>query len=220
MITFFPNLFNKGLNGMLVIIAGFWNNEPQDISGGGSMTNRKFFLAAFILVLFIGCASKPLTKSVINDIGFEDINRFQYYTSAGIELTATERIKEPNIDKKGKARIKESSYRDRIIIGKKTMGVLMDSRIDEDGVLFLEICFEEKAADSDKKITFKQDGQGLDRHFYIVYTDPRRRLLKYGDREYTLDTRSGERVYLMIKISKKEMEQDRIRRVKGRKVEN
>ena len=205
---------------MLVIIAGFWNNEPQDISGGGSMTNRKFFLAAFILVLFIGCASKPLTKSVINDIGFEDINRFQYYTSAGIELTATERIKEPNIDKKGKARIKESSYRDRIIIGKKTMGVLMDSRIDEDGVLFLEICFEEKAADSDKKITFKQDGQGLDRHFYIVYTDPRRRLLKYGDREYTLDTRSGERVYLMIKISKKEMEQDRIRRVKGRKVEN
>lgn|GEM_PF-4025474 len=184
------------------------------------MTNRKFFLAAFILVLFIGCASKPLTKSVINDIGFEDINRFQYYTSAGIELTATERIKEPNIDKKGKARIKESSYRDRIIIGKKTMGVLMDSRIDEDGVLFLEICFEEKAADSDKKITFKQDGQGLDRHFYIVYTDPRRRLLKYGDREYTLDTRSGERVYLMIKISKKEMEQDRIRRVKGRKVEN
>jgi hypothetical protein len=179
------------------------------------------FLSSFVFCIFIGCTSQPLTQNVITDIGgVENIGRFQYYTSADTILTATEKISEPNIDRKGTASVTETIYRDVVIISKNTMGVLMDSRTDENGLLILEICFEEKATDSDKRITFKQDAPGLERSFYIVYTDPRKRLLMYGDREYSLETRTGERVFLRIKIDKTKLETERVRRVKGRKVEN
>ena len=181
---------------------------------------KKISIGVFILALLAGCMSKPLTKNVINDIGIDDISRFQYYTSAAITLTATERVREQMIDRKGKGRIRESAFRDIIIISKNTMGVLMDSKTDENGLLILEICFEEKAADSDKVLIFKQEGPGLEHNFYIVYNDPRRRMLEYGDREYTLETRTGERAYLVIKIDNSQKEKERIRHVKGRKVEN
>jgi len=180
----------------------------------------KVFGVFFIFSFFIGCATQPLTRNIINEIGIDDISRFQYYTSADIVLTATEKVREPNIDNKGTAKIRESSFRDIVIISKNTMGVLMDSSTDEYGLLILEICFEEKAEDTDKRIIFKQDGMGLQHNFYVMYTDSKKRLLQYGDREFTLATRSGERVYLQVKIDKKEIETERVRRVKGRKVEN
>jgi hypothetical protein len=46
-------------------------------------------------------------------------------------------VREPNVDKKGTASIKETSFRDIIIINKNTMGVLMDQHRDDDGFLFL-----------------------------------------------------------------------------------
>ncbi|MCL2230008.1 MAG: hypothetical protein FWC01_02855 [Treponema sp.] len=174
----------------------------------------------FISFLFVGCVTKPLTKNVINDIGVNDINRFQFFTSSEIRLTATERIREQNINRQGAARVRESSFRDILIINRNTMGVLMESRTDDDGLLILEICFEENATDSDKRITFRQDGPGLEHRFYVVYTDPRRRILRYGDRDYALETRSGERVALNIRISESQIEKKRTRWVKGRRVEN
>ena len=96
----------------------------------------------------------------------------------------------------------------------------MDSAMDENGFMILEICFEESPSDSDKRIIFKQDAPGLERNFYIAYTDSRKRSLLYGNREFTLETNAGERVYLKIKVRKSEIEKERIRRVKGRRVEN
>ena len=179
---------------------------------------KKILIGIFFSFIFIGCATQPLTQKLINDIGADDIDRFQYYISADIVLTATERIREPNVDNKGTARIKESSYRDVVIISKNTMGVLMDSTIDENGIIILEICFEESSSDSDKRIIFKQDVPGLERNFYIAYTDPRRRSIQYGSREFIVEIKAGERVYLNIKVKKSEIEKKRIRHVKGRKV--
>jgi curved DNA-binding protein CbpA len=179
-------------------------------------------LSGFALAAVLGaCAAQPMTKNVINDIGgLVDINRFQYYISADIRLTATERIREPDFDKRGGASVRETAFRDVVIISKNTMGVLMDSRVDEeDGLLTLEICFEEKAVDSAKRITFKQEGPGLEHKFYVVYSDPRRRIMKYGETEYGLETNTGERAYLNIRINKSRIEKERIRRVKGRRVE-
>jgi hypothetical protein len=178
------------------------------------------FTIALTVVLFTGCMTKPLTKNVINELGIEDINRFQFYTSADVALTATEKVREQNINKQGTAKIRETSYREIIIISKNTMGVLMDSKIDENGLLILEICFEDKPEDSDKRLIFKQEGPGLENNFFIVYRDPRKRLLSYGDREYFLESRTGERIFLQIKIDSSQKEKERIRRAKGRKVEN
>ncbi|MDR2662436.1 MAG: hypothetical protein LBC31_05515 [Treponema sp.] len=178
-------------------------------------------MPVFLLaILFAGCTSQPMTRNVINDVGgVMDIDKFQYYTSADIRLTATERIREPNVDKKGNVSVKETAFRDIIIINKNTMGVLMDSKTGEDGLMVLEICFEEKSADSDKRIVFKQEGPGLEHKFYIVYTDTRKRIIKYGDVEYALETNTGERAFLKIKIDKSQIEKERVRKVKGRKVE-
>ena len=184
------------------------------------MDLKKTLMGILVSVFLAGCVTQPLTKNVINDIDIGDIDRFQYYTSAEIRLTATERIREAAIDKKGTAKTRESAYRDIIIIGKNTKGVLMDSRTDDIGLLILEICFEENVQDSDKRIIFKQDGPGLDHRFYVAYNDPRKRLLQYGDREFTLETWSAERVYLNIRIDKSQIEKERIRHVKGRRVEN
>jgi hypothetical protein len=185
------------------------------------MVKTRLFLMALICSLFtIGCATEPMTQNVINDIGGTgDLKKFQYYISADVVLTATERITEPDFDKRGTASVKEISYRDVVIISKNTMGVLMDSAADDNGLLTLEICFEEKAADSHKRIIFKQDGPGLERKFFIVYAEPQRRTLKYGDVEYSLETKTGERAFLNVKIDKSKIEKERIRRVKGRRVE-
>ena len=184
------------------------------------MDLKKTLMGILVPVFLAGCMTQPLTKNVINDIDIDDIDRFQYYTSAEIRLTATERIKEAAIDKKGTAKTREAAYRDIIIIGKNTKGVLMDSRTDDNGLLNLEICFEENVQDNDKRILFKQEGPGLEHRFYVVFNDPRRRLLPYGDREFTLETESGERVHLNIRIDKSQIEKERVRRVKGRRVEN
>jgi hypothetical protein len=181
---------------------------------------KKVLIAFFFSFVFTGCATQPLTQKLISDIGVNDIDRFQYYISSDIRLTATERIREPNVDNRGTARIKESSYRDIVIISRNTMGVLMDSTMDENGIMILEVCFEEKSSDSDKRIIFKQDAPGFERNFYIAYTDPRTRSLQYGDREYTLEIKAGQRVHLNIKVKKSEIEKKRIRRVRGRKVGN
>jgi hypothetical protein len=185
------------------------------------MVKTRFFLMTLICSLFvIGCATEPMTQNVINDIGGPgDLKKFQYYISADVVLTATERITEPDFDKQGTASVKEISYRDVVIISKNTMGVLMDSSVDDSGLLLLEVCFEEKAADSDKRIVFKQDGAGLERKFFIVYGEPQKRILKYGEIEYSLETKTGERAFLNVKIDKSKIEKERIRRVKGRKVE-
>jgi hypothetical protein len=183
---------------------------------------KKTHIIGFLAVLMVlwGCTSQPMTKNVVNDIGgIMDINRFQYYTSSDMRLTATERVREQNVDRSGAANVKEIAFRDIIVISKNTMGVLMDSGTDEDGLMILEICFEEKATDSDKRLVFKQEGPGLENKFYVVYTDPRSRILKYGDNEYSLETSKGERVFLQIKINKKEIEKERIRKVKGRRIE-
>jgi hypothetical protein len=180
----------------------------------------KTAFAGAVLSLLIGCASQPLTQTVINDIGIDDIDRFQYFISTKVALIAIEKVREPNVDKKGTANIKETSFRDIIIINKNTMGVLMEQRRDDDGLLILEICFEEKPQDSDLRLVFRPDSHGLERHFYLLYADLRKRVIKYGDREYTVETRSGERVFLKIKVDKSLIEQERVRRVKGRKVMN
>ncbi|MDR1389362.1 MAG: hypothetical protein LBJ31_05235 [Treponema sp.] len=183
--------------------------------------NATGFLAVLaVLTVLSACVSQPVTRNVIDDIGgILDINRFQYYVSSDIRLTATERVREPNVDRSGTASVKETAFRDIIVINKSTMGVLMDSRTDEDGLMILEICFEEKPSDSDKRILFKQERAGSEQKFYVFYTDLRRRILKYGDVEYSLETKKGQRPFLEIKINRKEIENERIRKVKGRKVE-
>jgi hypothetical protein len=171
--------------------------------------------------LFVGCGTlKPMTKNVVGDVGgITEINKFQYYTSSGISLTATEIVKEPNFNKQGSANVKEIAYRNILTISKFTMGALMDSHIDDDGKMILEICFEEKAEDSDKRLLFKQDGLGLESKFYLVYTEPRKGIVRYGSSDYNVETKSGERIYLIIKFDKTKIEKERIRKVKGRKVQ-
>ena len=177
-----------------------------------------FITIVFVFALFLGCRSQPLTNGIIRDIGIEDIDRFQYYISAKITLTSTERIREPDVDRRGTASIRERSFREKIIFRKNTMGVLMDSRVDDDGLLVLEICFEENPADSHKRLVFRQGGPGLERNFFIVYSDPARRIVRYGEQNYTLDTNSRERIFLIVRIDKSLIEQEQVRRVRGRRV--
>jgi hypothetical protein len=59
----------------------------------------------------------------------------------------------------------------------------------------------------------------LENKFYIVYTDPRKRILQYGNDSYSLETSSGERAFLKIKIDKSKIEKERVHRAKGRRVE-
>ena len=54
------------------------------------------FAVVFVISLFAACKT-PLTKNVINDIGIDDIDRFQYYISEELVLTATEKISSSEI---------------------------------------------------------------------------------------------------------------------------
>ncbi|MDR3115381.1 MAG: hypothetical protein LBU25_07665 [Treponema sp.] len=172
-----------------------------------------------ILIGFIGCSSiKPITQNIINDVGGNsEIEKFQYYVSSRLVLNDAKKIRDQqSITKYGTAAITDVVYRNRIIISKNTMGIALNSFRDEKDNLTLEICFEEN---DNRRITFKQDGPGSDRKFYIVYQDPFSRIINYGGELYTVDY-SGDRPYLKVKIYKQLKQKTKTKWASGRRVQN
>ncbi|MDR2602721.1 MAG: hypothetical protein LBC53_09800 [Spirochaetaceae bacterium] len=176
-----------------------------------------FFL--LILIGFTGCSSiRPITQSIINDVGgSSEIEKFQYYVSSRLVLNDAKKIRDQqNITKYGAAAITDIFYKNRIIINKNTMGVVLNSFRDEKGNLTLEICFEE---DDNRRIAFKQDGAGSDRKFYIVYQDAPGGIIDYGGELYTVEY-SGDRPYLKVKIYKQLKQKTKTKWASGRRVRN
>jgi hypothetical protein len=167
----------------------------------------------------MNCSSiKPITQNIINDVGGNtEIDKFQYYVSAKLTLNDAKRIRDQqNISKYGTAAITDIVYKNKIIISKKTMGVVLKSYIDEANNLTLEVCFEE---DDNKRIIFKQEGPGSDRKFYIVYQDPFSRTINYGGELYTVNY-SGDKPYLLVKVYKRLKEKTKTKWARGRRVAN
>jgi hypothetical protein len=180
---------------------------------------KGFVFFAALLTGFIGCSSiKPITQNIINDVGGNsEIEKFQYYVSSRLVLNDARKIRgQQTVTSYGTAAITDIVYRNRIIIGKYTMGVALNTFQDENDNLTLEICFEE---DDSRRIVFKQDGPGSDRKFYIVYQDPFSRIIDYGGELYTVD-HSGDRPYLRVKIFKQLKQRTRTRWAGGRRVQN
>ena len=176
------------------------------------------FLIAFIFVL-IGCSSiKPITQGIINDVGGNsEIEKFQYYVSTNLTLKNVQQTRDQqNITRGGTATITDVIYTNRIIILKTTMGVALKSFRDDNDILVLEVCFEEN---DNKRITFRQDGPGSDRKFFIVYNDPFTRRIDYGGELYTVDF-SGDRPYLRIKMNKQLKQRIKTKWAAGRRVQN
>jgi hypothetical protein len=183
----------------------------------GNILKGTFFVMGIIVL--VGCSSiKPITQSIINDVGGNtEIEKFQYYVSTKLILNDAKRIRDQqNITKYGTAAITDIVYKNRIIIFKNTMGVVLNSFRDEEGILTLEVCFEE---DNNKRIKFRQDGSGSDKKFYIVYQDPFSRIINYGDELYTVD-HSGDRPYLKVKIYKQLKQRTKTKWASGRRVQN
>jgi hypothetical protein len=176
----------------------------------------------FILTVFIilsSCSSiRPITQSIINDVGGNsEIEKFQYYVSTQLTLNDAKKIRDQqNVTKSGAAAITDIVYKNRIIISGLTMGVVLNSFMDEKGYLNLEVCFE---ADDNKRITFRQDGPGSDRKFYIVYQDPFGKIINYGGDLYTVEHR-GDKPYLKVKVNKQLKQKTKTKWVTGRRVQN
>jgi hypothetical protein len=98
------------------------------------------------------------------------------------------------------------------------MGAVLNSYFDEDNLQVWEICFEEN--DDSKRLIFKQAGPGLDHKFYLLYTEPQRRIIDYGGEPYVVSYSGGERPFLRIKIIKELRERVNTRRARGRRVQN
>jgi hypothetical protein len=172
-----------------------------------------------MLVCFIGCSSiRPITQNIIQDIGGNaEIEKFQYYVSSRLVLNDAKKIRDQqNITKDGTAAITDILYRNRVIISKNTMGIVLNTFRDEKDNLTLEICFEE---DDNRRIVFKQDGPGSDKKFYIVYEDVFSRIINYGGALYTVDY-SGDRPYLKVKIYKQLKQKTKTQWASGRRVQN
>jgi len=173
-----------------------------------------------IVAVLTGCSStiKPITQNIINDVGGNsEIEKFQYYVSTQLVLNDAKKIRDQqNISKSGTATITDIVYKNRIIISELTMGVVLNSSMDEKGYLTLEVCFEE---DDNKRITFKQEGPGSDRKFYIVYQDPFSKIINYGGDLYTVD-HLGDRPYLKVKVNKQVKQKTKTKWATGRRVQN
>jgi predicted nucleic acid-binding protein len=179
----------------------------------------KYFSILVIFFALIGCSSiVPITQNIINDVGGNgEIKKFQYYVSSKLVLKKSELTRnQQNIDKTGAATITDVVYSDRIIIFKNTMGVVLNSFRDDNDILVLELCFEE---DDNKIITFKQDGAGSEKKFFIIYQDPFTRRINYGGEQYVVDF-LGDRPYLKIKINKQIKRMTKVKWASGRRVQN
>jgi hypothetical protein len=171
------------------------------------------------IILLAGCAStRVISQNTITDMGgIEEIQKYQFYVSANLTLQDAEPFREQeNYQMFGTAAVKDRVVINKIKIGKRSMGALMHAYTDSDNMLVLEVCFE--ADDDLKRLRFRQDGPGLDRRFYLTYTEPQKRILGYGDSSYIASYSGSERPYLIMKFYKSRKETVRTRTVKGRRI--
>jgi hypothetical protein len=179
----------------------------------------KLFLPVFLAAALSGCAStKAVTQNSINDLGGHDeLSGYQFYLSANIVLNDAEPYREQrSANVMGTRTIRDVVVRDKIKISKRTMGAVLNSYIDSDNLEVLEVCFEEN--DDAKRLFFKQAGPGLDHRYYLVYTEPVRRIVDYGGEPYVVSYSGGDRVYLRIKILRRTTEKVNTRSAKGRRI--
>ncbi|MDR1428876.1 MAG: hypothetical protein LBI85_01180 [Spirochaetaceae bacterium] len=176
-------------------------------------------LSFFLALSFSGCAStRAVTQNSINDLGGHDaLPQYQFYLSANVTLNDAEPYREQKSSNVlGTMTIRDVVVRDKIKIRKRTMGAILNSYIDADNLEVLEVCFEEN--DDTKRLFFKQAGPGLDHRYYLLYTEPTRRIVDYGGEPYVVSYSGGDRVYLRIKILRRSTEKINTRSAKGRRI--
>jgi hypothetical protein len=181
-----------------------------------------WFLSVLIMSnILIGCASiEPITPSLIDTIGGQDIiNTFQYFVSTDVLLSRMEVIEEKNtsVSRSGSVAVTNKIIKNKIKIKPTTYGALLDSYIDLDNRLILEICFEQ---DDTYRLVFAQYQPGQNNKFYILYDDSNQKLIRYGEYDYYLDYSDEEPPYLLIKIKSKNIEKTNSRTAPGRPINN
>ncbi|MDR1211192.1 MAG: hypothetical protein LBK40_03055 [Spirochaetaceae bacterium] len=180
---------------------------------------RAGIMAVFLAAALSGCAStKAVTQNSINDLGgHEELSRYQFYLSANITLNDAEPYREQkSANVMGTMTIRDVVVRNKIKISKRVMGAILNSYIDTDNLEVLEVCFEEN--DDAKRLFFKQAGPGLDHRYYLLYTEPARRIIDYGGDPYVVTYSGGDRVYLRIKIMRRVTEKVNTRSARGRRI--
>jgi len=149
--------------------------------------------------------------------GSGEMSKYQFYFSANITLNDAEPLREQqNSNTLGAFAIKDTVVRNRIKISKNAMGVILNSYTDADNLLVVEICFED---DDSKRIFFKQAGPGMEHKFFVIYKEPRKRIIDYGGEPYVLSYSGGEPPFLRIKILRQKNEKINTRWVRGRRVQ-
>jgi hypothetical protein len=75
-----------------------------------------------------------------------------------------------------------------------------------------------RSNDDAKRLLFKQAGPGLDHRYYLLYTEPQRRIVDYGGEPYVVSYSGGDRVFLRIKIMRRTTEKVNTRSAGGRRI--
>lgn len=133
-------------------------------------------LAAFLAyaILTSGCASRslaPFTEEAfsIYNLGKEDLEKIQFYISHTVVLTTVSETKESSISMTNRILLRDATYIDKIIIKRKTPGI-----ITRKGLYYLEVSFE-----PDLSLRFGAMNNGT---YALEGTT-----VRYGDQDYEVE---------------------------------
>lgn len=183
-------------------------------------TFHRLFVLSILLIMFLGCASSPspsnlttVSKNIINEVGIDKAAEFQYYISKTITLEIFSEDKKSTVSR-GELVRTSSAVREKVIIKGHLPGVLRKSlkRPTPDGFQ-LNIAVEEYQGDP--ILMFGQYREGDDEKYYLLFNDPRERIIRYGNNRYKVDYCGSEAPYLKIKIKEDSDRSNKSRRARG-----
>lgn len=155
------------------------------------------------------------------DISVAMVERYQYYISEDLELSAGEPVVRLRPWFLGLFGNKIEVYsRDLVRLKKGLKGVAMDVYTErESNLLVLDVCFESKPEDVDKRLRFKQAGSNTSNVFYLVLDGADERVIKYGDRYYNVSFPTANLPFLLVDFASVQPSNKRnIRDVLGKSV--
>jgi hypothetical protein len=164
--------------------------------------------------------SVPMTPMLIQEVGVENMVKFQYYLSKDITLQSQRFSQNDIIFRRGVAIRVNKDVKDVIEFDKEVSGVATISTLTQAMFVNYQALAIEFEEDPGKKLYFAAPLADPESRFEILFHDNNvEGIIIYGENEYRAFYKGADKPFLMVKVGRNVISEDLYRKVVGRAIE-
>jgi hypothetical protein len=181
------------------------------------------------IVSISGCASTkeletisvPMTPELIQEVGVENMVKFQYYLSKDLTLQSQKFSQDDFVFRRGVAIRVNKDVKDVVEFDKTTSGVATVNTLTQAKFVNYQALGIEFEDDPAKKLYFAAPLADPEGHFEILFHDNNvEGIIIYGGNEYRTFYKGDDKPYLMVRVGRNVISEDLYRKVVGRAIED